>query len=115
MASLLVDEGIGRDLVASLVAQGFAAYHWLDFGPKHTHDSLVFLQAQQRGLTVFTLNRRDFVFAAICWQNWGIGDHQGLIASREGKQPTPPVLLGVMQRFCADTTSFANRIELFSS
>lgn len=109
----LVDEGIGRNLVAALVAQGYTAHHWLEVGPKHTHDSLVFLQAQQRCLTVVTLNRTDFLFAAICWKNWGVGDHHGLIAPREGLQPPPPLILRTMERFCADSSSFMNRIEIF--
>jgi len=53
VAALLVDEGIGRDLVQALVAQGFVAHHWLEFGPKGSHDSLVFAEARRRGLTVF--------------------------------------------------------------
>src|SRR5262249_1519275 len=113
MAQLLVDEGIGRNLVATLVAQGFTAHHWLEFGPKHGHDSLIFLEAQRRSLTIFTLNRKDFVFAATCWSNWGIGDHHGVIAPKEGTQPLPPVLLSAMLRFCADTSSFVNRVETF--
>lgn len=113
MARLLVDEGIGRNLVATLVAQGFTAHHWLEFGPKHTHDSLVFLEAQRRSLTVFTLNRKDFIFAATCWINWGLGDHHGIIAPKEGAQPPPAILLNVMQRYCADISSLVNRIEAF--
>lgn len=113
MARLLVDEGIGRNLVATLVAQSFTVHHWLDFGPKHSHDSLVFLDAQRRSLTVFTLNHKDFKFAATCWTNWGLGDHQGVIAPREGAQPAPAVLLSMMQRYCTDTSSFVNRIETF--
>ncbi|MGH2517406.1 MAG: DUF5615 family PIN-like protein [Ktedonobacterales bacterium] len=108
-----MDEGIGRNLVVALVAQGFTAHHWLEFGAKHTHDSLVFLEAQRRGLTLFTLNRKDFVFAATCWTNWGLGDHRDVIAPKEGAQPLPPLLLRAMQRFCADTSSFVNRIETF--
>ncbi len=113
MTALLVDEGIGRDLIAAVVAQGFTAHHWLEFGPKHTHDSLVFLEAQQRGLTIFTLNRKDFLFAATCWENWAVGDHHGVLAPREGAQPPPAALLRAMERFCGDQSSFINRIELF--
>jgi predicted nuclease of predicted toxin-antitoxin system len=75
MARLLVDEGIRRHLVAALVAQGYEARHWLEVGPKGAHDSLVFWEAQRLGLTLFTLNRNDFIFAAICWTNWGLGAH----------------------------------------
>jgi len=113
MAALLVDEGIGRDLVQALVAQGYTALHVIDTGLKGTHDAVVFLEAQQRGLTVFTRNRDDFVFAATCWRSWSLGDHQGVIAPREGSQPSRADLYMAMLRFCADTSSFVNRIELF--
>ena len=81
MAALLVDEGIGRDLVQTLVAQGLPAYHWLQFGPKGANDSLVFLEAQQRSLTIFTYNRDDYVLLATAWHNWGHGHHHGTMAS----------------------------------
>ncbi len=113
MTALLVDEGIGIDLLAPLWNQGYTAIHWLHIGAKGAHDSLVFLETQQRGLTVFTLNRDDFRFAAICWENWKLGNHHGVIAPRRGPQPAPPVLLAAMDRFCADQSSFINRIELF--
>lgn len=113
MASLLVDEGIGKNLVAAVVAQGFTAIHWLDIGRKHSHDSLVFLAAQQRKLTVLTLNRDDFIFTATCWANWGLGSHHGVISPREGPQPSPATLLRVMLQYCADTSSFLDRIEIF--
>jgi len=116
MAALLVDEGVSRDLARQLVAQGYTVLHWLDIGHKGDHDALVFLAAQKRRLTVFTWNRDDFVFAATCWHNWGHGDHQGLIVPKEGKYRTqllPPQLYPIMARFCADTTSFLNRIETF--
>jgi Domain of unknown function (DUF5615) len=116
MAALLVDEGISRDLVQQLVGQGFSVIHWLAIGPKGTHDSLVFLAAQHRSLTVFTWNRDDFVFAAICWQNWGHGDHHSIIVPKQGKyraQLPPAQLYPILVRHCADTSSFVNRIEWF--
>jgi Domain of unknown function (DUF5615) len=113
MARLLVDEGIGRDLVRALVAQGFTALHAIDLGLKGAHDSFVFLEAQHRQLSVFTRNRGDFVFAAKSWSNWGLGDHQGVIAPRIGSQPSPAELLTAMLRNCADASSFVNRIEIF--
>lgn len=114
MASLLVDEGISRDLVQALVAQGCRAIHRLDIGRKGAHDASVFLAAQQRSLTLFTHNRDDYVFLVSTWAIWGHGDHQGIIAPRKHKtQLTPPQLFPVMLRFCQDTSSFLNRIELF--
>ena len=68
MAALLVDEGIGRDLVQALVAQGYSALHVIDMGLKGAHDAIVFAEAQRQGLSVFTRNRDDFVFATICWR-----------------------------------------------
>lgn len=116
MAALLVDEGISRDLVQQLVGQGLSAIHWLDIGSKGTHDSLVFWEAQRRGLTVFTWNRDDFVFAAVCWQNWGHGDHHGIIVPKQGKyraQLPPAQLYPILVHHSADTSSFVNRIEIF--
>jgi len=113
MADLLVDEGISRALVAAIQTQGCTALHALDIGPKGQHDSVLFWEAQQRHLAMFTLNRGDFVLLAKAWQNWGLGDHNGLIALRPGPQPTNQILLSVLQRFCQDTASFVNRIEFF--
>ncbi len=111
---LLVDEGIGRDLVQALVAEGFVAIHWLDIGPKGASDSLAFFQAQQRGLALFTHNRDDYVLLATAWHDWGLGDHHGVIAPRPGmRQLIPPRLYPVMRRYCADLSSFVNRIELY--
>lgn len=114
MAALLVDEGIGRDLVAALVAQGFTAHHWLEFGSKGINDSLVFLEAQRQRLTVFSYNRDDYRLLADAWRNWGHGDHYGIITRPKGAhQLSPTQTLQVMAQFCADTTSFINRIEYF--
>lgn len=113
MASILVDEGISRALVADAVAQGMTAIHAIDIGLKSQHDSLVFLEAQRRGLTMLTLNRDDFIFCATSWRNWGHGDHFGIVAPKEGPQPTKNELLRVLLRVCADTSTWLNRIELF--
>lgn len=113
MAQLLVDEGIGRNLVQDLVARGFVAFHAIDLGFKGMHDARIFLEAQQRKLTIFTRNRVDFVFAATCWSTWGHGAHQGLIAPRAGTMPTPAELAAAMLHYCADSSSFVDRIELF--
>ena len=114
MASLLVDEGIGQDLVQILVAQGFVAHHWLEFGPKGANDSLVFLEAQRRKLTIFTWNRNDFLLLAIAWRNWGHGDHHGVISRPRGApQLFRPQLLQVLESYCRDTSSYLNRVELF--
>jgi|GEM_PF-6118212 len=66
MASLLVDEGIGRDLLQALVAQSYQAIHWLDSGHKGAHDALVFLAAQQRSLTIFTHNLLPIITMTMC-------------------------------------------------
>jgi predicted nuclease of predicted toxin-antitoxin system len=113
MTALLVDEGISHDLVVNVVQQGVVAYHWLDLGAKRTHDSVIFREAQQRGLTVFTLNREDFIFVATCWRNWNLGNHHGVIAPRKGKQPSNDQQLRAMLRYGADQSSFNNRIVLF--
>lgn len=114
MAALLVDEGIGQHLVDMLITQGLNAIHWLSIGRKGVHDSVVFFEAQRRGLTVFTHNRDDYLLLATAWQNWGLGDHQGIIAPRQHKTQLPPSqLYPIMAQFCADTSSFVNRIELF--
>jgi hypothetical protein len=114
MAALLVDEGIRRDLVRAMVTQGFSALHWLDIGTRQANDSIVFLEAQRRGLSVFTHNREDFVLLATAWRNWGLGDHQGVIAPMPRKQQLAPLqLYPVMVRYCADNSLFVNRIELF--
>lgn len=109
-----MDEGIGRDLVQTLVAQGLPAYHWLQFGPKGANDSLVFLEAQQRSLTIFTYNRDDYVLLATAWHNWGHGHHHGIIARpKRAPQLTPAQTLQIMEQYCRDTSTFVNRIELF--
>jgi hypothetical protein len=113
MTALLVDEGIGRDLVAALVNQGCVAYHWLQIGTKGAHDSEIFHESQIRQLTIFTLNHEDFVFASICWLNWKMGVHHGVIAPHRGPQPSPARLLQLLEWYCSDQSSFINRIELF--
>lgn len=113
MAQLLVDEGIGRNLVQDLVAQGFVVFHAIDLGLKGMHDARIFLEAQRRNLTIFTRNRVDFIFAATCWTTWGLGTHHGIIAPRAGTMPTPAELAATLLRYCADSSSFADRIELF--
>jgi hypothetical protein len=88
--------------------------HWLDVGPKGASDALVFLEAQRRRLTFFTYNRDDYVLLAAAWSAWGHGDHHGIIA-RPKRQPQllPAQTLQIMRHYCADTSSFLNRIELF--
>lgn len=114
MASLLVDEGIGRDVVQELAARGYTVHHWLEFGAKEANDSLVFLEAQKRQLTVFTYNRDDFVLLAVAWRNRAHGDHFGVISRPKGQSQLPrSQLLPIMDRYCRDASSFVNRIELF--
>ena len=114
MAALLVDEGIGRDLAQALTGEGFTVVHWLDIGSKGASDSLVFLEAQRRDLTIFTYNRDDYLLLADAWRIWGHGDHHGVIARpRRAQQLPPSQTLQIMRRYCADTSSFVNRIELF--
>lgn len=114
MADLLIDEGIGQDLAQRLRAQGFRVYHTLEFHPKGTRDSLVFLEAQQRGLTIFTWNRDDYVLLAYAWGDWGRGDHSGVIARRKDRpQLGPTQVFPVLEQYCSDTSSYLNRVELF--
>ncbi|MBA2679027.1 MAG: DUF5615 family PIN-like protein [Ktedonobacteraceae bacterium] len=113
MAALYVDEGISRQLVIDLVAQGFVIVHALDLGPKGRHDTVLFREAQQRQTTIFTLNRADFLFLATAWQEWGLGNYFGIITPKPGKQPTPIVIAQTLLQYCRDTSSFINRIELF--
>jgi hypothetical protein len=114
MAALLVDEGIGRDLVQALVAQGFTVYHWLDIGSKGASDAEIFLEAQKRDLTIFTHNRQDYELLTHAWRLWGHGDHHGVITGRKGRMQLPPSqLLQVMIHYCADNSVFTNRIETF--
>jgi Domain of unknown function (DUF5615) len=91
MAELLIDEGIGQDLVRRLRAQGLRIFHTLEFLPKGASDSLVFLEAQQRRLTVFTWNHKHFPLLADAWRDWGHGDHYGVISRFDGRpQLLPP-------------------------
>lgn len=114
MADLLIDEGIGQHLVQQLRSQGYRIFHTLEFLPKGASDSLVFLEAQRRHLTVFTWNRGDFILLAEAWQNWGHGSHFGVISRPEGaKQPSAPDIYLALERYCRDTSSFVDRIELF--
>lgn len=114
MAELLIDEGISRDLVLRLRAQGFRIFHALEFLPKGAHDHLVFLEAQQRGLTIFTWNRKDFMLLSEAWRDWGHGDHQGVISRPERyPQLNPAQTYLALERYCRDASSYRNRIELF--
>ena len=105
---------LGQDLVLRLRAQGFRVFHALEMYPKGTRDSLVFAAAQQRGLTVFTWNRDDYALLAYAWGDWGHGDHFGMIARRKDQpQLGLTQVFPVLERYCRDTSSFVNRIELF--
>ncbi len=114
MADLLIDEGIGQHLVQQLRAQGFHVFHTLEFLSKGASDSLVFLEAQRRNLTVFTWNRNDFSLLADAWRFWGHGSHHGVITRPEGlQQPSAANTHLALQWYCYDTASFVDRIELF--
>ncbi|HKS69574.1 MAG TPA: DUF5615 family PIN-like protein [Ktedonobacterales bacterium] len=114
MADLLLDEGIGRDLAEQLRGQGYRAFHVLEFLPKGVRDSLVFLEAQRRALTLLTWNRVDYTLLVNAWQDWGHGDFHGIISRRPGQpQLAPAQLLPVVEAYCRDTSPFLNRIELF--
>jgi hypothetical protein len=114
MADILVDEGIGQNIVQQLRAQGLHIYHALEFLPKGARDSLIFLEAQQRRLAVFTWNHKHFALLASAWEDWGHGAHHGLITRPIGsRQLMPSETLVTMERFCRDMTSFVGRIELF--
>lgn len=114
MAQLLVDEGIGQDLVQQLRAQGLSIFHTLEFLPKGADDSLVFLEAQKRHLAVVTWNHRHFALLVRAWQNWGHGDYYGVITRPIGaRQLLPPATLTVLERVCRDTASYVNRLVTF--
>lgn len=114
VAALLVDEGIGQDLVRSLRTQGLRIFHALEYLPKGAEDSLVFLEAQRRQLTIFTWNHKHFTLLVHAWQNWGHGDHHGLITRSTGaRQLLPPDTLLVLEQFCRDAASYVNRVVVF--
>jgi hypothetical protein len=98
----------------SCAPRGFAAVHALDVLPKGARDGLVFREAQHRGLTVFTWNHKHFELLAEAWRDWGLGDHHGVITRPLGGRQLPVAqTLQVLARYCADPSSFINRIELF--
>ncbi len=114
MADLLVDEGIGQNLVQRLRAQGFRAFHALEFLVKGASDSLVFLEAQNRKLTIITYNHKHFVLLASAWRDWGHGSHYGVITRPVGRrQLSPAETFLVLEQYCRDTSSFVDRIVLF--
>lgn len=114
MADLLVDEGIGQNLVSRLRASGCRAFHILEFLPKGSRDSLVFAEAQARQLTLFTYNRGDFLLLAAAWEDWRHGAHHGIITRPLGRPQLPPdQTYRVLETYCRDTSIFLNRIELF--
>jgi hypothetical protein len=86
----------------------------LDVPPKGTRDSLIFREAQRRSLTVFTWNHKHFELLAAAWRDWGPGDHRGIITRPLGqRQLSAGQTIQVLARYCADPSSFTNRIELF--
>jgi hypothetical protein len=114
MAELLVDEGIGQNLIRQLRGSGLNAFHTLEYLPNGSSDSLIFLEAQRRGLTVFTWNHKHFTLLAAAWRDCGLGDHHGIITRSVGKrQLLPQQTLVVLDQYCRDPTSYANQIELF--
>ncbi len=114
MADLLVDEGIGQDLVQQLRAMGFRVFHTLEFHPKGSSDALVFVEAQRRKLTIFTWNRDDYMLLAEAWSVWGHGDHYGVITRARNRPQLPPQqTLPILEHYCLDSASFLNRIALF--
>jgi hypothetical protein len=114
MADLLVDEGIGVHVVQHLRGLGLQAVHALEALPKGSRDSHVFSIAQARALTVFTWNREDYILLAYAWRDWGHGDHHGITTRRPGRpQMTAQQTIAVLTRFCTDSSSYINRVELF--
>jgi hypothetical protein len=97
-----------------LVSQGYQAFHWLEIGPKGASDAAIFLAAQQRSLTLFTYNRDDYLLLIAAWQIGGHGDQHSLITLLKGTPQLPPATtLAIMQRYCADPSSFINRVVFF--
>lgn len=89
MLRIVLDEGISREVMQALVAQGHTVDHALDLGLKSQPDPYVFLAAQRRQAIVCSSNRRDFVMLGIAWRAWGNGSHYGLIVPKRGSQPAP--------------------------
>jgi hypothetical protein len=114
MAELPVDEGIWQDLTQRLQAQGFRAFHTLEFLPKGASDALVCLEAQRQALTNFTWNHDDYTLLTAAWRYWGHGSHYGVITRPAGQQQlSKPDTYLVLEQYCRDSSSFVDRIELF--
>lgn len=55
--SFLVDENLPSSLVQALIAAGYSAEHVRDVGLGHVDDSIIFDYAQQRSLTIVTIDK----------------------------------------------------------
>jgi hypothetical protein len=114
MAELLVDEGIGQDLTQRLQAQGFRAFHMLEFLPKGASDAPVFQVAQRRALTIFRWNRDAHALLTEAWRHWGAGSHYGVITRALGQiQLSRLDTYLVFEQYCRDGSAFVDRVELF--
>lgn len=107
---LLIDEGVSRDIVQALTAQGYHVEHVIDLGLKRKGDWLIFLTAQQRQAVVCTSNRRDFEMLANAWRAWGLGSHYGIITSKRKHQPSPDEWLQALQRILTSVPTLTDRV-----
>ena len=107
---LLIDEGISRDVVAALTAQGYQVEHVIDIGLKRQGDWLVFHEAQVRQAVICTSNRRDFEMLAQAWNARGLGVHQGVITPRRNRQPSPDEWTQELQRILMASPTLTNRV-----
>lgn len=110
MIRLLLDEGISRNVMHTLDAEGFFVEHALDSGLKGSPDPIIFLEAQKRQAALCTLNRSDFELLASAWNSWGLSAHYGLIVPRPGKQPSPSELATGLRRILLVVPALASQV-----
>ncbi len=58
--------------------------HVIDLGLKAQADPLIFLTAQQRQSTLYTLNRAHVELLVSAWETWGHAPHAGLVVPAKG-------------------------------
>lgn len=110
MLRVVLDEGVSREVVRQLVAQGHTAEHALDLGLKSQPDPYVFIAAQNRRAVLCSSNRRDYVMLEIAWRIWGVGAHYGLIVPRPNTQPMPREWVQALTQLDASGVSLTNRV-----
>lgn len=109
MLSLLLDEGVSREVKRELRSRGYDVEHVLDLGLKAQPDPVVFLTAQQRQAALYTLNRSHFELIVTAWTTWALGSHAGLILPLKG-QPSPAYVIRALQDLLERVPSLVDRI-----